>query len=320
MNDLDHLRRLDPAAGPVPQGGRTELLAALSTTDTPPRRGRKRLVAVLTGGFVATAAGGSIAYAVLSGQPEQTALGIQCAVTTTQSEFDRYHELSASMTNITGDPVADCAAEYARLNGRAPSLLGYSSGTSSIFVIPSTWTAPSDWRPLPTTFRVDAKRLELAQRLDDLVAGPPSTCMSHDTAEERIISYESELGLTGWATKRLPTSDADGSTSCAYALVDDNGSNTVLIGAHQYEKGQATPGTPDLAHLIAELRTQISQRCLSLEDAQHAVRQALGHAGVNLKDAKLPAALDPSARCTRVVLVPAGLTVIVLRGPQTAAP
>lgn len=324
MNDLDHLSLLDPADGPMPQDAKTGMLVALTTGHASQRRGRKRLIASLAGAFVVTASGGGIAYAVLSGQPEQSALGIKCGVLTTQSDWNRDHEVRTSMPNISGDPVADCAAEYTRLTGTTPSLIGYTSGESSLLVIPSMWTPPTGWPPLPASFRVDDKRLELAQRLQDVIAGPTATCLSQGATEAKIQSDENDLGLIGWITTNRTTADANGSTTCALASVDDNGTNTVRVGAELVAERAGvtvtTAGYPNISRLAGALKHQISDRCLTLTQAQQTVTRLLDDAGIDTKDAKVPATIDASAACTRVVMVPAGLTVIVLRGPQIIAP
>ena len=49
-------------------------------------------------------------------------------------------------------------------------------------------------------------------------------------------------------------------------------------------------------------------------------RHILVAAGVEQTEAKLPAALDPAARCARVAMVPAGLAEIVVRGPEEEQP
>jgi len=164
-------------------------------------------------------------------------------------------------------------------------------------------------------------RLRRAQRLQDVIAGPTATCLSQGATEAKIQSDENDLGLIGWITTNRTTADANGSTTCALASVDDNGTNTVRVGAELVaERAGLTAGYPNISRLAGALKHQISDRCLTLTQAQQTVTRLLDDAGIDTKDAKVPATIDASAACTRVVMVPAGLTVIVLRGPQIIAP
>lgn len=313
MNDLDLLGSLDPAPVSLPAAGRHELLAELLASSPAPRRRRRRLALLGAGSAVLAITGGGLAYAVIAGQSPQTALKLNCAAGISQSEWDRFANFTNVLDTASGDPVADCADEYVRVVGAAPELRAYQTGSVYIQVMPSTWTVPAGWKPLPSTFHNDSSRLELKQRLDDLVDGPRSACRDIAAAEALVRRDLAELGLTSWTVERLPdASKADGGAWCAMAFLDEGGSTKVLM------QGWQTPmdGGGELRSLATYLRRDVAGQCLTLPAAQRVTKTDLEKAGLKVAESKVTALVDATAKCTRVDLVPAGLTVVVLRGPQ----
>jgi len=313
MNDLELLRSIDPAPASLPTAGRDELLTALRTSSLPSRRRKRRFALLGTGSAVLAIAGGGLAYAVLAGQPPQTALKVNCAVGVSQAEWDQFANFTGILDTSSGDPVADCAAEYVRLEGAAPPLRGYQTGSEYITVIPADWVAPASWRALPPTFRTDAARLELKQRLADLVDGPQSQCRTAASAEAMVRSDLAELSLTDWTVERLSNaSKADGTSMCAMAWVDEGAAKKV-----QLQGVQGGPSGDDaVARLAALLRHDIAENCLTLAQAQRATESDIGKAGFKIAESDITALVDPAAKCTRVDLVPAGLIAVMLRGPK----
>lgn len=170
-------------------------------------------------GAALLAGGGGAAYAVLH-QPASTVLGLACSAGTSQQEFQQAGgNLSSYVGASSGDPVADCAAEYDRLEVAAPLLRGYTTGESYLSVVPEAWPVPSDWQPLAVDFRTVPARLELSQRLGDVLDGPQSRCRSAEAVEAIVRRDLADLAMTGWTIKRLEQAErADGQDWCALAF------------------------------------------------------------------------------------------------------
>jgi hypothetical protein len=314
MTELDLLRGHDPAGGAVPQASRESLLTGLqSIVETPDRRRpRRRLFVLAPMGVVALAATGGLAYAVMGGQPPATALKINCSVNITRAEFVATGGFTSVLDTTTGDPVADCASAYEQLGQVAPALRAYDSGSVFVWVIPADWPVPAAWRALPTSFRNDARRLALKQRLDDPVDGPagPSICRSSDAVEAQIRGYLSDLDMEGWSVDRLPGAAAgDGTASCAFAWVDEGADQRVQIQAGPPYLGEPAPAERPYRRLVARLRSDIADRCLPMAEARAAARSAVAEAGM---DVTITAADAPAGRCTRVDLTPGGAVRIIL--------
>jgi hypothetical protein len=322
MNELDLMRTADPSDFVSSAAAREELLAAI--TSQPIRRRRRRTF--LAGSTaVLTLAGGGLAYAVLSGQSPQTALKVNCGMSANKLEFERDHAFTTVLDTATGDPVADCAAVYQRQEGVVPPLVAYDAGSQMIYVIPETWTPPKSWRRLSTAFRTDAARLELQQRLADLVdEGPYSQCLSEAQAQRSAEVDLAALHLSGWAF-RHPHPDgqkADGRRSCAWAEVDENGSDSILIGTRGGDvdmNGRVVPpaaGHAEVNRLADHLRVGISDACLDLPHARAVAQQAIEDTGFTTSQVQIHELVDRAASCTRVDLVPGGVLDLILRGPQ----
>ncbi len=320
------LRQADPAPARAPYdpSRATALLDGAVTTGTPTvpttsrRPGRRAARSWQTAGValgaVVLAGGGGAAYAVLH-QPARSALGLACAAGTSQQEFQQSGALSSFLRTRSGDPVADCAAEYQLRRIPPPALRGYSTGASHISVVPADWTVPTTWQPLGGDFRSDPARLELEQRLDDVIDGPSSACHSADQVQALVQRDLTELGLTAWTIDRLDQAGrADGEDWCALALLDVTGLQTVSIqGLPGPANGQAAPTEP-FGQLLQSLRRDAG-RCRSLPEAQERVEQAVTAAGFDLQDATITTIVDASASCTVADMPSSGSIQVVLRGP-----
>lgn len=325
LHELREFRSSTPEADPTAQlrARRATLRAAVAPRARKRHRARQT-TAIGCAGLVV--AGGGVAYAVLAGQAPQTALKVNCAVGVTQAQFDKEHSFTSILDATTGDPVADCAAQYQRLQGSAPRLTAYDVGASFVFVLPADWTVPTSWRPLPSTFQNDAARLELKQRLEDLVDGPESRCSTTDDAERDARADLASLSLTGWSLTRLPSATkADGRNACAFATIDEASSLTINIGSKSditditdingnpvVMTGRPSPVT-DLA---ARLRSDISRSCVTLQASKGIVLRAISASGLRPQDANVQTIPDNAASCTRVALIPGGMINIILRGPE----
>lgn len=319
IDPLSDLRLSNPVRDVAPyddERAQALLDRAVTRAGVAPARRRRALLTVGSLAAAVVAGGGGLAYAVF-GQPAETALKINCSAATDRAEFDAQGGFTAVLDAATGDPIADCAAEYERLQGHAPDLRAYETGESSVTVMPAEWPAPPQWVPLSPGFVSDTVRLELKQRLDDLVDGTPSRCLTADEAERVARTQLADLGLAGWRFERLAAaSRADGDDWCALAWPDETGAQKILIQGVEGLVDDDAPVDP-LRSVAADLRRSVSEQCVTLEDARRAAESALARHGYDLTEAKITAVIDPESRCSRVDLVPGGLITIVLRGPTT---
>jgi hypothetical protein len=322
---LQLLRDADPATSVAPYSSdRAATLLDRAVAAAPgqptPSRQQTRRAGAAAAGFALVLCGGGVAWAVLA-QPPATALQVLCAVGIDRSQYDPTTGRvdGSNLQALSGDPVADCAGEFQRLQGAAPPLTGYDTGGQQIAVMPADWPAPADWKPLPTTFRNDPTRLELKHRLDDLVEGPQGRCATADETERIARAELADLGLTGWTFRRLSQAHlADGRTWCASAWVDEGPGTTIVIQAT--EGGMFDPratGNEPTLEFIATLRSRIVESCEPLSEARRLVEDTLVKRGLRLDDAHITTIEDPGAACTRVDFVPGGNAVVILRGPRT---
>jgi len=290
-------------------------VAAAAPSSSARRRSR-----VFTAGLGAALllGGGGAAYAVLN-QPTSTSLILACAAGTTQQQFTRAGgELTSVMDVSSGDPVADCAAEYERLDGAAPALVGYSTGRRFLSVVPATWPVPSSWKPLGRGFRSDAARLELRQRLGDVLDGPEAQCRSADEVQDMVERDLADLEFTGWKIERREQADkADGEDWCAIAFVDDEGQPLVWIQGLEGPANPEVSAQEPIGQLVRVLRRDVVQQCLTLQEARRRTENAVRTAGFNRSDAKIIAIEDIAATCTRAEAPIAGMIEVVLRGPSS---
>lgn len=301
---LDRITQAAPAPPRSPAGSRHA---------TRRRRLHRSAAGALAAAVLTSGAG--VAYAVFH-HSAGSALDLACAAGTTLQQFQHGGGVDSYSAISSGDPVADCAADYRRQDMTPPPLRGYTTGASYISVVPAAWPVPASWQPLPATFRTDTARLELAERLGDIVAGPQSHCQSTETVRTYVRRQLADLGLTGWTVTTLDNANrADGVSWCALAFTDGSDNRTVDIqGLPGPAEGQAPPTTP-FGRLLQNLRRDVDGRCLTLPAAQHASRQAVTDAGLSAQDAQITAFTDPAVRCTRVYLPEAGDVEITLQGP-----
>lgn len=303
--EMDLLRQADPAPGPLPTSARHELLTSLRSmtpAEAPKKTGRRATILTACSAAVLAVTGG-LAYAFYSQAPA-TALKINCAAGVSQQEFEAEGGFTAVIDVVSGDPVADCARQYQHLGGEVPPLRAYESGSPFVWVLPSSWQAPSDWRELTSGFRSDSDRLTLKQRLQDPVDGPAADCRTTEATEELVRSYWTELALSGWTLAPAPGAESgDGVALCAFALLDEAGGSTVLI-----QTGPPLPeGTSDQERayrsLIVALRERVADPCLALPEAEREVEALLAASTV---EATVSAAPEASGPCTSVDLVTGG--------------
>jgi hypothetical protein len=310
------VRSLDSDSPPPPQ------------KPTPTRSGpaRRRLRVPLLVAAAVLILGGSAAWALIASSARDT-VSVEC-------------EIQGSDTIIpsaTGDPIADCAAQWQRdIGSPAPPLVAYDNGDGGISVLPAEQTPPSGFTRLPNGETQSVAMVEMQQWLDDYVHGLNSGCYENPTAIQMTQQALVGFGMADWTVQPAPQSDfvaalpgvpqsdsaitspaapiVAGPQQCVGTGILDAASKTVALRALS---GPASPDwTPE--KLAAKLRS-ISENCLSLDAAAQQVRLAASQLGLS-EDAhqyELTEARDDSARCTTIYENVGGTIFLILRGPST---
>lgn len=228
---------------------------------------------------------------------------------------------------LSTDPIADCE-RYAELTGKprivdpiavrwdGARVVGPREGRPADAVPIAEWQPPTESPSSSTTppapprdvVRDQAKEMELTSSLEDRVDGGNSRCWDADTGTAFAQAELDRLGLTGWEVTVEDQEILDG--DCAFLFVPDP-PGTIRVRTHSQDDPASTAST-DLA---SELRREIADKCLSLDEAQQVVDRLLGE-----DEHHWPTAIqtDPDASCTRVDLVYGGSQQVYLYGPETA--
>jgi hypothetical protein len=262
----------------------------------PPQRHRVLFPALI--GLLLVVASG-IAWAV-----------IQSSATDTVSVECRIDASDTVIPSATGDPVADCAAQWLRDTGHeAPRLVAYDTGLGSITVLPVDEPAPSGWMALPAGTTQNGPIVEMQQWLDDYVSGLNSGCYSDRSATQMTESALQRLGMSDWTVRPVPSSDAG---ACVDIGILDPGTRTVQLRALGDEPNAAS----DPVKLADTLRT-IARECQTLDIATREVRAAAEDLGLSeaAHQYELTRVADNNASCTRIYEDVGGAIFLILRGP-----
>jgi hypothetical protein len=263
------------------------------------RRFRRRfrlpvLVAVLV------FAGAAVGWAFLRSSPRDT-VSVQCEI----------EGVSTVIPSATGNPVADCAAQWRRDTGSAgPRLVAYDNGTGGITVLPADATAPSGWTRLPSGAKQNEAMVEMQQWLDDYVSGLNSGCYDDATAVAMTEKALTRLGMGNWTVQPPPPDD---NSPCVDTGILDGTTFTVALralgGGHDARMAFET--------LAVRLRS-IAQRCESLDTVAREVRSAAAKLGLSERahEYEVTHVRDDSARCTTIYEDVGGTIFLVLRGPS----
>ncbi|MCL4722495.1 MAG: hypothetical protein KJ041_11215, partial [Gammaproteobacteria bacterium] len=154
--------------------------------------------------------------------------------------------------------------------------------------------------------RDPAKEMELANSLEDRVDGGNSRCWDARTGEQFARDELSRLGLAGWQVTIREQEPRAG--ECAFLFIRDPG--VVEVRTH----GQDDPASTASTSFARPLRREITEKCLSLADAEQAVARVLEDGDHHWPTSALP---DGEASCTRVDLVYGGSQQVFLYGPKT---
>jgi hypothetical protein len=308
---IELLTRISPitdeeAAGVFGTTGRQRLLdeiTHLPRADEPPARRRVRLVLVIAVAVAIAAA--TVAWASTRGGSRETT-SIECEIAGTDTVIDA----------TSGNPAADCAAEWERELGHpAPPLVAYANTFGGVTVLPRSQKPPAGWR---TMHSQDVALIELQGSLDDYVNGLNSSCLDNAGATAFTRQQLDRLGFKGWSIRIRPP--AEGSSSgpiCTLSgIVDPTTSSVTLMQAHVAKLPPSwVPG-----RLAASLRP-LTTRCLSLQAMRSAAEARASRLGLspeppaNRTSYILSATRDDKLRCTTLYETVGGTINLVLRGP-----
>lgn len=328
-DELVLLRGLRPPAGgpdPALVASERDALMALITDDTTPDLAgsdspqdrtvpRRRRRAWQVGAAVAlTGTAAAAGWAVLHGDP---------ALTT------EIHCLDLDPIGVaTGDPVADCAAEWRDETGtEPPPLRAYTDESGAVHVLDASEEPPEWFTPLGDGFRQDARVGQLEDELDDVGRGFTSGCFTQQEASNLVTSQFERLGLDDWTVgvdPQVPSDEpVDGPGTCATWVhyMDDEQPRRVVIRA--FSLGDGWSGPSEARELARSLYDQMvdgpGHRCMTLDEALAVARSEAGRLGFDLagpgiirfETLEAPSGSGPT--CTRPATWVGGLVQVVLR-------
>jgi hypothetical protein len=219
---------------------------------------------------------------------------------------------SAVIPSATGDPVADCSAQWQRDTGSpAPPLVAYDNGDGGVTVLPADETPPSGFTRLLAGETQNVSMVEMQQWLDDHVTGLNSGCYDDVTAMRMTQQALTRFGMGGWTMQPPPSSDAG---QCVGTGILDPANKTVTLRA----LGGPAPSDSTVERLAAKLRA-IAQQCAPLNATAAEVRSAANELGLS-EDAQqfqLTQVRDNTATCTTISENVGGTIFLVLRGPSS---
>ena len=276
---------------------------APDTPDTPdtsrPRRNRHRRLPVLIAAAVVLS-GAAVAWGFLTSSARDS-VAVECEIQNTDTIIPA----------ASGDPVADCAAQWQRDTGRpAPALVAYDNGHGGITVLPASQTPPDGFTRMPAGRSQNVAMVEMQQWLDDYVSGLNSDCFDTATATRMAQQELTRLGMGDWNVLPPPSSDQG---SCIGTGIPDASNTTLTLRA----LGGPAPAGNVIERLAAKLRP-IAQDCAPLDATAQRVRAAAAELGLS-EDARgyqLTEVPDASARCTTVYENVGGTIFLILRGPS----
>ena len=309
-SSIDSLRRLSPAsdadaAAVFGVGGSEELLEAV--TGLPfGRRGpslhathRRRRLVLAVAALAVVAIGTAATWVVLHKTPAQETTSVECVI----------KGVDAIIPSSSGNPAADCAAEWLREeSAAAPPLRAYDNGFGGVSVLPRSETPPAGYRPLRAQ---DVALIELQDSLDDVIDGLNSACLDPAAATRLAKAKLARFGFTGWTVGVRDPQSAGAPGSCTSMDVVDPAARSVTLIAG----GLSAGGTSlELAHKLRP----IAQSCESLPAAVTSVRTAASGLGLSESASgyDLNTATDNSMRCASIYETVGGTIFLTVRGPR----
>jgi hypothetical protein len=240
----------------------------------------------------------------------------------------------------SGNPAADCAAEWRReLGTPAPLLVAYANVDGGVTVLPQSEKPSVGWRPLPSQ---DVALIQLQGSLDDYINGLSSSCLNSSAATAFARQQLNSLGLVHWTVNLRSSAQTTPATSAAPRAVPSPGARpapTTAPAAQLCTAGDIVDPTTARVTLIpvgvvepkdwiprrlATSLQPLTKTCLSLQAMRSEVEQQAGQLGLSPQGNGQPAtrttyqlnaAQDDRMRCTSLYETVGGTINLDLRGP-----
>jgi hypothetical protein len=316
MDEIDVMRRMTAEpSGPDAAARQRIVMPLMERIDAAaPRRARRlsrRAATVVLAAASIAVAGGALAWALSNGSARDT-VSVQCLI----------RGNDAIIAAASGDPLADCAANWRRSTGsNPPKLVAYDNGLGGITVMAVGETPPPGATALPDGATQNVSLVAVQQSLDDYVDGLNSGCFDSTTAVEMTQQTLTRYGLTDWtisaetggSSSSTTSQEPDAKPVCVRTSILDPATRTVqLRGA----AGDVAPSDAQYEKLAAKLRP-IAQECLPLDAAAKAVRSAADSVGLSEagNGYQLTEVSDKRAGCTTIDENVGGTIFLILRGP-----
>jgi hypothetical protein len=309
---IELLSRIAPvsdedAAALFAPAGRERLLRTITRfPPAPPRAARRRVQRplVLAVALLVAIATATVAWAITRGGASETT-SVECVIAGTDTVIDA----------TSGNPAADCAAEWRReLGTPPPPLTAYANTSGGVTVLPRSQTPPARWRTLRAQ---NVALIELQESLDDYLNGLNSRCFDTSAARAFTRHQLDRLGFVGWKVDLHSAPQGSGPPLCTGSGIVE--ANTATVGLISYHSGK-----PPRNWLPGRLTTRLrplTRTCLPLPAMRHAVEQRASQLGLLPEPAPTKASyvLDTSQndklRCTSLYETVGGTINLILRGP-----
>jgi hypothetical protein len=285
---------------------RDELLARVvsspvSVEPAQSRRLRHRLPVIAAASATAVVAGTAIGWAITNSGATDT-VAVQCEI----------NGADAIIPATSGDPVADCAAEWQRETGtNAPRLVAYDNGHGGITVAPASQQPAPSSSPLPRGSTQNVSAITLQESLDDYISGLNATCHSTDGALAFVRQELQAAGLQEWSVS-APPDGADGSSTCANTAIVDAKSHEVLLRA------LGGPEASDLPFMRLAQRLRNLSGCYSVGELTQRVRATARDLGLSEAAHEYQLTTVPTAGSCSIVHETVGGTIfLTIRGPNS---
>ncbi len=311
MSDpLDIVRDLAPQVGAQPElleRVRKDFMATITQSPEavsgPKRRRRRWALPIAAAAVLSTVAAG---WAILASS-DSTAL--QCPG-------------NVVIDAVTGDPVLDCSNEWRRSNDTpSPPMVAYDNGRGGVVVLVEGDPVPDGYTALEPGTVQNTALIELEAALSDVGTGLESGCYDDVAATEITQRELDRLELTDWTVTVDADRRPDGSSSCAYFIVDASSQQVQLIGLH----GAITTPDPYNAYSAA-LDELLNADCANLDDAADLARSLAAETEIVVDGTRIDFTEEagvlvihlveaPEASCTRADVNVGGRVEVTLRGP-----
>ena len=221
----------------------------------------------------------------------------------------------------SGDPVADCAAELARVGITHGELKAYTNQFGGVAIYDSDQGVPTGAQLLEDGFRQDTASIEFKASLNDVVTGLESSCYSTDAArpivEREMAAVDLDWDITIGTDNGEPRI-ADGATTCAYAIVQPEDEAVMLISLDSSAIVGGSGNEPPWTAFSERLVQQLEAECLTLPAAMQLAEDVFQEAveADERNVAQVMGTVDNDATCSRVDITVGGSIFVDVRGPE----